>query len=213
MPVIVITPAVPLLDAASLRRLVPGLVGLDDNHLDMLIAVAQQHVEPPDTTVGRSFGSQTLELVAADFAVIETGGVIPLPYPPITEIVSITYQDADEAPHTVAQAEYRVFLDGVFCSLRPAPGRTWPVCLGEPGSVRIRFKAGYPADARELMPVKHAVALSVQSLQSLAREDIFLRRKKTDGVSEKEWAVTPQAEKLLRETIERLLWPYRMVVM
>lgn len=210
MSVIVVEPARPILSEADLRRFVPCLEGLDDTHLRLLIAVAQQAIEPPNSWVGRAFGVQTLEVVTDDFCAIDSQGVIPLPHPPIASIVSITYEDRSGVVQTVPPANYRSSLEGILCGVRPAPGLSWPATSRSPDAVRIRFVAGYADDSPELLPAKQAVALSVQSLRSLAREDIFLKRESANGIVEKEWTVSPQAERLMQSAIERLLLPYRI---
>lgn len=210
MSVIVVVPPEAILDAATLRGLVPGLDGVDAGHLDLLIRTAQQMIEPPDSWVGRAFGRQTLESVTDGFCVIDERGVIPLPYPPITSIVSIAYEDRAGVVQTLPPENYRASLVGIFCGVRPAAGLSWPATSCAPDTVKIRFIAGYADDSPELLPAKHAVALSVQALRSLAREDIFLKRESAEGIAEKEWAVSMQAEKLMQDTIERLLRPYRI---
>lgn len=210
MSVVVVDPPEPILDPAMLRKLVPGLDGVDDALLEMLIAVAQNSIEPPDSWIGRAFGRQTLESVTDGFCVIDARGVIPLPYPPISSIESITYEDREGTSRVLPPQSYRASLNGILAGVRPAAGLSWPATSCAPDAVKIRFVAGYASDSKELLPAKHAVALSVQALRSLAREDIFLKRESAEGIAEKEWAVSMQAEKLMQDAIERLLSPYRI---
>ena len=205
MTVIVVEPAQALLDASALRRLVPGLDGLDDDHLNMLIVVAQQSIEPPLGWARRAFGRQTLELVMQGFG--GARAVIDLPHPPLKSIVSITFEQAPGAAVILPEAAYLVFSDGLFGAVRPAVGAAWPSGCG---IARIRYVAGYETTDPSLLPAKQAVALSVQALRVFAREDLFLKREKTDGVGEKEWAVSPSAERMMRDAADRLLQPYRI---
>lgn len=208
MPVIVIVPPQPILDVQSLRRLTPGLDALDDDHLAMLIGIAQASIEPPLGWTGRSFGQQTLELLEETFPV----GSLPLPYPPVSSVLSVRYLDLDEVEQEVSPLSYRPQLSAALCSVRPAAGLAWPRSYCAFGAVRVRFVAGFsPADP-QLLPVKQALALGVQALRAINREDLFLRRERVEGVAEKEWAVNPQAERLVREAADRLLQPYRVYV-
>lgn len=210
MPVIVVEPPTPILDAATLRKFVPGLAALDDDHLILLISVAQQYIEPPNSWVGRSFGRQTLELVTDEFVTIDAHGTIPLPFPPISSVASISYEDPDGERLTLPPELYRPSLVGILCGIRPAAGQGWPRTSCSPDAVKIRFLAGYADSDPELLPAKQAVALAVQSVRSLGREDLLLKREKVDGISEREWVVSPQAERMVREASERLLQPYRI---
>ncbi|MGA0561703.1 hypothetical protein ACO2RV_04580 [Ancylobacter sp. VNQ12] len=205
MTVIVVEPAQPLLDASALRRLVPGLDGLDDDHLNMLISVAQQSIEPPLGWARCAFGRQTLEMVMDGFA--SALAVIDLPHPPLRSIVSITFEQAPGGAITLPETAYWVFSDGLFGAVRPAVGTAWPSGCG---IARIRYVAGYDAADPRLLPAKQAIALSVQALRVFAREDLFLKREKTDGVGEREWAVSPSAERMMRDAADRLLQPYRI---
>ncbi|PZQ79291.1 MAG: hypothetical protein DI549_20515 [Ancylobacter novellus] len=208
MPVIVIVPPQPILDVQSLRRLTPGLDALDDDHLAMLIGVVQSTIEPDLGWPGRSFGRQTLELLEEMFP----ADYLPLPYPPVTSVVSVRYLDRDGSEQEIPAERYRAELSDKICGVRPAAGCEWPRSSWGFGAVRIRFVAGFTPEDPKLLPAKQAVSLGVQALRAVNREDLFLRRERVEGVAEKEWAVNPQAERLVREAADRLLQPYRVYV-
>lgn len=201
MTVVVVEPPAPVLDAETLRRLVPGLSSLSDDDLDLLIGAAQQMIEPPSGWVGRSFGRQTLQLVLDRFPC----GAISLHYPPVQSIDQIAFVDEGGEEQTLEESTYRAGLAGI--SARVAPVGAWPKTMDQPQAVRITYVTGYEADDPALRPVRHAIALAVQELRSMAREDLFLRRERIDGVDEYEWTVSTVAGDLLRSASERLLRP------
>jgi uncharacterized phiE125 gp8 family phage protein len=73
--------------------------------------------------------------------------VIRIPRPPFASLTSIVYLDEDGVAVTMAAAEYTlVFGSGpkaTRAELFPAYGTSWPTARVQPGSIKIRFVAGY----------------------------------------------------------------------
>lgn len=88
---------------------------------------------------------------------------IALPYPPLIEVISLNYADAQGVDRTMVEGtDYRVLGVGGSTSAAVAPlyGASWPSARFDAASVRIRFKAGYPAPspaAGEVAAVKETM--------------------------------------------------------
>lgn len=217
MTTIVITPAAPLLTAAQARSLVPQLAGETDARLELLLATAQAEIDPPHSLIGRAFGEQTLEHAFHGCAWRLEGrarpqyrdGALPLPFPPLRSIVSVTYDDPDGASQTLAPEAYRVETVNGIPLLVPA-ATAWPEVASGPSAIRVRYVAGYSEGAPELARARYALVLMAQDLRLVADEDLFLKRETTEGIGTIERAPSPQARQILTDTAQRLLAPLRV---
>jgi uncharacterized phiE125 gp8 family phage protein len=117
---------------------------------------------------GLSIGLKTLELATNGFPL----GGIPLPFGPVTSIVSVTFIDGEGTEVAMAEDDY--YLDQFTERLLPSYGTTWPTALDFANSVRVVYNAGYEADSDGVttMPyrVKAAVLLTLGHLD-VNRED------------------------------------------
>jgi uncharacterized phiE125 gp8 family phage protein len=113
-------------------------------------------------------------------------GAIEVPRPPLQSVESVTYVDTDGATQTFTDFT----TDTVKGRLVPAYGFTWPATRAVPNAVKVRFVAGYSA-GQTPFPIRSAILLLVA------------------GLYENRESNTPH--KLYEnETVERLLWPYRV---
>lgn len=133
--------------------------GADDALLTRFIRVAQDAAK---RYLNRSIVTETLELQmdgfrpGGDDAIAAlgpgwhetsvdwiTGGwdSVPLAYPPVQSITSITCYSRTNAPIVVDPAIYR--LDGAGGRVYLNEGQTWPVDLRSHAAVEIRYIAGY----------------------------------------------------------------------
>lgn len=184
MRILVITPPeifVTLEEAKAHLR-----VEQDDDHeddlIDALVSAACAHIDGPEGWLGRAVGQQTLELRRCSFP-----ACIDLPYPTVTEVTSILYDDADGAEQTLSTSLYRVYGH----LIARAPDATWPATESTPESVRVQYEAGYeevPA------PIKQAVLLMVG--------DMFKHRESTQ--------IGAISSVPMSMTVDRLLAPYRV---
>ena len=94
-----------------------------------------------------------------------TAGAIDLQLPGVSAIVSVKYIDSDGAEQTLAPTALSLTASSFAGWLFPAYGERWPSACCTPGSVRVRFIAGYgdtAADVPEdikLWMVAHAAQL------------------------------------------------------
>ena len=106
-----------------------------DAILDMLIQAMTQQAEH---LTGRAFVERTLEW-SGDYFPYE----IELPYPPLIEVVSVTYTDGAGDAQTVAAAGYEVNLYSEAGILRPVSSAYWPAVGRYYNPARVRYRAGY----------------------------------------------------------------------
>jgi uncharacterized phiE125 gp8 family phage protein len=140
-------------------------------------------------------------------------GGIELPYPPVTSVLSVAYDDPAGAEQPLVEdADYRVLWLGAHyrTTVLPLYGGAWPTALGYPAAVRVRFLAGYSPAA---MPrsIKAAVALGVQHLISSSERNLFVSAEQVDGVGSRQYVVTENAAKVMQATTESLLATYRVL--
>lgn len=103
------------------------------------IAAIRQKAE---VILGRVLMTSTWDLVLDAFPV---SGVIELPLPPLQSVTAITYTDIDGATQTLSAGEYAVDIDSTPGRVVLGYEKDWPDTLDHPGSVRVRFVAGYAA--------------------------------------------------------------------
>lgn len=160
--------------------------------VESLIAAATSSIDGPTGWLGRALGPQTLEARCEAFWCDD----FQLPYPPIFAVDSIQYLDIVGALQTVDPAGYEL----VDREVVPIYGTRWPTARNSAGSVRMRYKAGYPVSANDLTPavpeaVKRAILLMVGDLYRF-RETVVVG--------------TIAADVPMSATVENLLAPYRV---
>lgn len=71
-------------------------------------------------------------------------GLIELPYPPLSSIVSVVYRDTDDVEQTLTSVDYQLDQpDGVPAKLYPATDTEWPTVKDDRfDAVKITFDAG-----------------------------------------------------------------------
>lgn len=178
--VVVITPPQPVLTAVAVKAAIPALAGVADGLLEGLIAAATDEIDGPTGWLGRAIGRQTLELRRSAFPC--RGEWLRLPLPPFVDVTEIAFTAPDGTDGVVASEVYRA-RDG---SVGLAPGKSWPAVACEPGSVRIRYRAGYEPDAVPAK-VKSALALRVSELSHVGAGDPSLKKEVVEGVGSQEW--------------------------
>lgn len=134
--------------------------------LTALIATATARLDPAASGwLDRALRPQVWELRLSRFPVCE----IRLPYPPVSEVQSVKYDDGNGVEHALVEdTDYRVFGLGDEWKTLIAPlyGRSWPSSRRDRESVRIRYTAGY-SGSPDLMPelIKTVVSIGVQQVR------------------------------------------------
>lgn len=129
----------------------------DDDYIQSLIDAAVAHVDGPAGWLGRALLTQTLELRCDEFGTCD----IPLPFPPISEVVSIKYDDDDGAEQTVDDTVYRLVGQPSAPRIALAYNEAWPTVRWQSEAVRIQYLAGYGEAADVPKPIKQAVLLLI----------------------------------------------------
>lgn len=106
--------------------------------------------------MGRTIMPSNWEIVLDSFP-----NEIELFYPPVTDIVSITYTDTAGASQVMDSADYYLDEDAVPNWVLPAYGEVWPDTLDTANAVRVRYTAGYADAASVPGPIKEAIMLTI----------------------------------------------------
>jgi uncharacterized phiE125 gp8 family phage protein len=142
----------------------------EDGLIRTKITGAREHLED---IYGRALITRTLAATLDEFP-SASGGLILLPFPPATELVSITYYDADGVQQTLDPADYEFDPYSAPARLRPSVGSSWPATEIRFSAVEIQWKAGFgddPTDVPEKF--REAVKLALGDLYE-NRETIVL---------------------------------------
>lgn len=148
----------------------------DDTLLEVLISATRDFGEG---ITNRSLATQTLEVVLDAFPM----GKIALPKGPIISIDYVQYVDEDGNGQTlISGTDYDEDTDSLLGGVQPVYGGSWPVAKKAPGSVRVRYTAGFttcPPAIRQWMLVKvaslyaqrenHIVDISRQTVAEMPR--------------------------------------------
>lgn len=147
----------------------------EDDYIERLIRMARRQGEK---VTRRAWVRQTFELTADCFPL---ESCIQIPRPPLQDIESIQYIDADGALQTMDPADYKVTRLGVTSNERGrvalAYGQVWPTTRREPDAVVITFRAGYPDLGSPELPevpedLIHGMLLMIGELYKVRSESI-----------------------------------------
>lgn len=152
-----VTPAAPIVTLDEAKEHLRIDHSDDDAYITTLISVATTAVSE---RLERSLGVTTWDY-RIDSADICWGFDIRLPNPPLIEVVSVKYVDADDAEQTYAPANYRAFGIGGQGGIRLTGGASWPSLRYGPEAVTIRYRAGYDEVPE---PIVQAVKLIIGQL-------------------------------------------------
>lgn len=123
--------------------------------VEAMIAAATATLDGPDGWLGRALGQQTLEVRLDAW---EACNRLTLPFPPVIEVMALTYLDASRVAQTVDSADFELAGPEVlfFSSSLPWEGGLW----GRE-AVRVRYTAGYTTIPP---PIRSAILLMVGDL-------------------------------------------------
>lgn len=201
----VIVPPEPIMTPGD----VPGSHAADDARIAALIAAATEEIDGPEGWLGRALGVQTLETTAPGFG----WTAWRLPYPPLIEVLSVSYLDRDNVTHSADPALYEWRDNQVLLRL----GQKWPAARFCEGAVRVQFKAGYndveiSEGGTGKLPerVKQAIAMSVRHALAVGVENLFLRSEEVEGIGTRTYTVSTVAADLISKTTDRMLSGLRL---
>lgn len=152
----------------------------DDDLISLYAEAVAGWLDGPAGWLGRALGQQTLRVDGPP----QCGAVLALPYPPVTEVVAISYSGADGADVIVPPSDYDVRANRVRLV-----GGSWPGA-----ELSVEFVAGYtPA----------TLPRAIQAAMLLMIGDLYAFRQ-TSVVG------TISAEVKMTAAAEALLTPYRV---
>jgi uncharacterized phiE125 gp8 family phage protein len=138
-----------------------------DDEKDLIEGYIQAAREDCEDFHGRSYIERTLEYVLDRFPIRNR---IMLPRPPVQEILSVTYMDADGAEHEFT--EWLPSLDEPPAVILK-PGSSWPRDRLYPaGAVRVRYKSGYPVKESEVQHTGEEVGTGDEEETEFALKNI-----------------------------------------
>jgi uncharacterized phiE125 gp8 family phage protein len=141
---VVTPPSVEPVSLAELRQHM-RVFAQDDDEDAYITALGKAAREYLEVRTCRSFVTQTIDATLDGFP--ESSSLpIKLLYPPLQSVESVSYVDGDGATQTLAEGDYTV-VSGTPGLVMPAFGKSWPAASVRPGSVVVRFVAGYGDDA------------------------------------------------------------------
>lgn len=157
----------------------------EDSLIETYLLAAVTHLDGASGWLGRAIVAQTW---AQQFDTFERS--VRLDLAPISEIVSVTYLDADGVEQTVDDTDYMLVNAGSSPELRFLDDYSFPVTRDQRPVLTVTFIGGYGDDTAAPQPIKVAILLMVG--------DMYANREaKTEGGM------------LINPTVRMLLDPYR----
>jgi uncharacterized phiE125 gp8 family phage protein len=218
-PVLITSPdynTTPIVSLAECKSALGILSSSQDALLTLALDTAIAMLDPAiEGWLGRSLGTTTWELQLQSFndrrrkvrPYYDTLA-IPLPYPPLINVVSVKYFDVNGNDVTMTAAtDYRVLGVGErIQAIAPLYGRAWPVARLDRGSVRIRFAAGYDGETNKTPPqLTSAICLGVRALLPVLQRDQMLLEDRVEGVGSKRYQNNPQLAEITKNAMLKLL--------
>lgn len=194
MRVLVITPPAPVITLAEAKLHLGVTHDDEDTLITAMVAAATQHLDGERGWLGRAIGPQELEARGMYF---DDRSIRP-PFPPVISVTSIKYLDSNGAEQTLAADQYEVRGNEIV----RAWGVSWPSTRCDGENVRIRYRAGYAADAGA-DPLVAAIPAPIDAAIKLMVGDLYFNRETT--VSGTIVQSVPMSA-----TVENLLTPFRV---
>lgn len=169
----------------------------DDELVTAFLEAATAHLDGKQGTLHRCLEPQTWELTYDDFPDADCNGdaFIEIPLPPLLEIVTIKYDDADGVEQTIDAANYDVDNKSIPGWVVPVSTYTWPTPLDAINSVRVRFRAGYDEDASGNSGVPTPIKLAIKIMVA----DMYDNRESVTPQSVNRMDIPTTAERILNQ--------------
>lgn len=133
----------------------------EDDLVELYTSAAQNGIEAPAGWIDRAFMPQTWRITYSGFPCVtedNPDGALRLPFPPLIEVLSVTYRDSSGTTRTLATDQYEVSTDSdPFGQVRPLYLGIWPVTADVSNAVQVTFRCGYDEDASPPNPVPDAI--------------------------------------------------------
>lgn len=171
----------------------------EDGKISQFVTAITESLDAGTGWLGRALASQTWRLSLQRFP--SPTKSIPLPYPPLIEVVSFTYTDTDGVVQTMtAGTDFRVIETEQGSFVTPPWQDTWPSNVRDDfDSIQITFRCGYVAGSPEAVDVPEQIKNYV--LASLTEQFDSRGVNPTNGAS----SITTSIENSLNSL--RVYWP------
>lgn len=154
-------PAAPILTASDVKTHSRIDGTSEDSLIEKYIAALTSYLDGKDGVLNRALITQSYRLVLDDFPV-SSRDPINIPLPPLQQIDSITYIDANETEQTMAASKYIVRTDSEPGRVFPAYNESWPSVIDRVAAVTVNFTAGYGDNASDIPDsILHAAYLLI----------------------------------------------------
>lgn len=155
-PVLVTAPTADLLSLDEVRAQCRVDGDDEDELLKAYIAAVTGHLDGWAGILGRALVTQTWSVSRRCFE-----DRMRLPLAPVSAIVSVKYQDADDTEQTLASGNYGLLSDGLGPYVYRQPTGAWPGAYSRANAVTITFTAGYGAASNVPRPIRQAALMLV----------------------------------------------------
>ena len=163
---VVVPPAELIVSLTEAKQMLLVDHNADDALILQLIEAATMEAQ---TIAGRSFVTQTREMVCQRWPFAEA---FRLEYPPVQSITSVIYVTDANVAVTVTSNTYQLIADLTPPLLLPVQGGDWPTAtLRDIAPIRVRYVAGYGTAAAVPAPFK-ALILGLVAVDYESREAI-----------------------------------------
>lgn len=207
--VLITAPTVDVLSVADCKATLGITSDGQDAMIEASIGAVVATLDPASGGwLGRALRPQTWELRLSGFICNK----IELPYPILTSLTSVKYDDSDGAEQTLTvTTDYRVYGQGGHgkAYIVPAYNDYWPTARSDYEAVRIRYVCGYAGTAMP-KPITQFIALQVRMLLSNIERNLYLSGEDIPGVRSRRWVVSDSANELIRKAGDNLLSTYRV---
>lgn len=198
-------PAAEPLTAAEVRARLGLSDSVSDAMLTPLIKGAREKLDGWSGWLGRALITQTWVLYLPAFC-----ASVSIPLPPLQQVVSVKYIDADGVEQTLDAASHRV-IAGSRPVLQFKSDTALPATAFSADAVRIEFRAGYgDGGASVPEPIRNAMVLDVHLQLSMTARNLFLSQDKVEGVSSKSYVVGGNAGAVIDAAVAALISNYRV---
>lgn len=156
LPVLVTAPTEAPLTLAEAKDVLNVVHEEDDAGISALVEEATALLDGPKGILGRAVLTQTWRQSFSGFA-----DRMDLPLGPLKSVVSITYQDENDAQQTLATSIYHAHEDAFGPYVGLNDGEAWPDTYSRPDAVTIEFQCGQDR-ANEVDPqIKRAIGFLI----------------------------------------------------
>lgn len=167
-----------------------------DDVLESCIIEAADKLHGPDgelrrtlfPTVYKRYLSRFPDLKDDRSRVVAVGrGAIPLPYPNLIEVLSVTIEDGSSPDNEADRSSYVVRIGTLVGEVELRPGRSWPEYTPGPRAISITYRAGfttYPPKLKRMVAILAAHYFINNSATIQEPRVLMLNRQTEFGMSD-----------------------------